>query len=739
MDPSPHVELLSQVPFLRSASAEELGQLANDSLIREYGSWQSITRQGEYGHSMFILVSGQVSLEATRSDGTTIALGALTRPGDFFGEEALLGRGVRLASASAVVDTVLLEVEQRKFALMARRSEGALASLQETYHQRAITTLVRMHPYLCDLTGEQVQSLLQGANMATFQKDDFPFSQNDPAQTVILIADGVLKAVRETSDGGLSVLAYFNSGEIVGAHDPPKRPYHLTALGKAELIYFTKPSFDALEFTAPEVYARFGKDRMSRAGLMEAAGKTIFGSAEALFQEGMEVQSLLIIDLDRCVRCGNCVRACHSRHEYTRLDRRGPIFRRRKSLNSKEREHLLIPSSCRHCRDPECMIGCPTGAIERHPNGEVEINDNCIGCDNCARKCPYGNITMRPIPESEQRKGVIKVAIKCNLCRGHDYANCVHECPRGALLRVNPLDHFDELALVLALDQDQEEGRSPQVNPAASSKGATRPKSALIFWTLFLMVATAGISAMLFLSPGPYSASSPLGLALGAGSTACLFLALLLGARKKLRNHGLGRLESWTQFHMVMGAVGFFAALAHAGFSISGAGTTLLLLLFGLEVATGALGQTLYTRVPKLLTHLEQHGNSKLIEDLYQQRLELNEGLEELLQKQSPALRKYASTLKRMAGSTRRRYQKGFDTKAHREAALAALKLPVELHGNEAVAARVLSDYSTLSDTLAQIHLHRSLKQWLFVHLIIAAALVTFLVAHIATMLPIVW
>jgi Fe-S-cluster-containing dehydrogenase component/CRP-like cAMP-binding protein len=739
MDSSPHVDLLSQVPFLRSASADELKQLAINSLIRNYSPWESVTRQDEYGHSMFILVSGQISLEAIRSDGTKIALGGLTQPGDFFGEEALLGRGVRLASASAVVDTVLLEIEQRKFALMARRSDGARDSLERTYHQRAITTLVRMHPYLCDLTADQVQSLLQGANMATFQKDDFPFRQDDPAQTVILIADGVLKAVRETSDGGLSVLAYFNSGEIVGAHDPPRRPYHLTALGKAELIYFTKAAFDALEFSAPAVYARFGKDRMSRAGLLEAAGKTIFGSAEALFQEGMEVQSLLIIDLDRCVRCGNCVRACHSRHEYTRLDRRGPIFRRRKAVDSKEREHLLIPSSCRHCRDPECMIGCPTGAIERHPNGEVEINDNCIGCDNCARKCPYGNITMRPIPESEQRKGVIKQAIKCNLCRGHAYANCVHECPRGALLRVNPLEHFDELALVLALDQDQENGRTQQPGATPTSKGATRPKAALLFWTLFLIFATAGISTAFFLGPKPHSASSPFGLAFGAGSTACLFLALMQGARKKLRNHGLGRLESWTQFHMVIGALGFLAALAHSGFAISGAGTTFLLLLFAMEVATGALGQTLYSRVPKLLTHLEQHGNSKLIEDLYQERRELTEGIAELLRKQPPAFRNYASTLKRLAGSKRRRFRKGFDTKGHLQGILAALKLPPALHGQEVVAARLLSDYSILADTRAQIQLHRSLAQWLFVHLTIAAALVVFVVAHIALMLPIVW
>jgi len=453
----------------------------------------------------------------------------------------------------------------------------------------------------------------------------------------------------------------------------------------------------------------------------------------------MEVQSLLIIDLDRCVRCGNCVRACHTRHEYTRLDRRGPIFRRRKALDSKAREHLLIPSSCRHCRDPECMIGCPTGAIARHPNGDVEINDNCVGCDNCARKCPYGNITMRPIPEAEQKNNVVKQAIKCNLCRGHEYANCVHECPRGALLRVNPLEHFDELAYVLAVDQDQDSPQGAQKIRKQPQKGSVRPKVALVAWTLFLMLATVGISAAYHLAPKPFAASSVTGLAFGVGATACVVLALLLGARKKLSNHGLGRLESWTQFHMAIGTTGLLAALAHAGFSIAGVGTTLLLLVFGFEVLTGMIGHVLYTRVPKILTHLEQHGSSKLVEDLFEERRELSEGLHELLFRQPHVVQKYASSLRRMAGSPRMRFRMKFDSKENLKALLATLRLPAHMQAHRVICERLLSDYSALADTTAQIHLHRSLKQWLFVHLTISAALVVFLAAHIAIMLPIVW
>ncbi len=732
-----HIPLLSQVPFLQNAEEAELEHLAKGTLVRHYSRSEKITAQDDFGHSMYILVSGSVSLHATRNDGAKISFSTLTRTGEFFGEEALLGRGIRLVDAIAESDTVLLEVEQRKFALLARRTEGAIESLESTYHQRAVSIFIQMHPYLSMLPMEVATGLCRSATMSTFEKDELPCRQNDPATHVMLVADGVLKAVRSGSDGRLSVLAYFNSGEVVGAHDPAFRPYDLVALGKVELVSFPKQTFDQLEFSAPEVYARFGKDRMSRQGMMESAGKTIFGSAEALLQEGMEVESLLIIDLDRCVRCGNCVRACHTRHQYTRLDRRGPIFRRRKSLTSKEHEHLLIPSSCRHCRDPECMIGCPTGAIERHPNGEVEINGNCIGCDNCARKCPYGNITMRPIPESEQKDNIVKQAIKCNLCREYEYSNCVHECPRGALLRVNPMEHFDEVAMLLAADQDSEgvSSSSKRVIP----KRASRPKTILVLSTLLLLLGSGTISTLYTLAPQPYLASSGLGLLFGIIAASCLFLALFLGARKRLSNHGLGRLEGWTQFHMVIGALGFVASLAHADFSVTGIATTALMLLFLLEVLTGITGQILYSQIPKILTNLEKHSKAKLIEDLYDERKQLKEGIQEIIFREPNSVKDLAKTLSKWAGSPRKRFRRKFDSQQHKEKLIANLQLPPPLLRHQSSIERLLSDYCVLADVKAQIKLHLALKRWLVVHLIIAAALTTFLLGHIATMVPIIW
>ena len=96
-------------------------------------------------------------------------------------------------------------------------------------------------------------------------------------------------------------------------------------------------------------------------------------------------QNLMLIDLDRCTRCGDCVEACIATHDdgHSRLFLDGPRFGK-----------YLVPSSCRLCRDPVCMIGCPVGSIQLGEAGEVVIREWCIGCGVCARQCPYDSIQM---------------------------------------------------------------------------------------------------------------------------------------------------------------------------------------------------------------------------------------------------------------------------------------------------------------------------------------------------------
>jgi Fe-S-cluster-containing hydrogenase component 2 len=157
----------------------------------------------------------------------------------------------------------------------------------------------------------------------------------------------------------------------------------------------------------------------------------------------MEAQSLLILDLDRCTRCDQCVRACADAHDgVSRLIREGLRF-----------DRYLVATSCRQCRDPLCMVGCPVGSIRRRNSLEVIIEDWCIGCGQCANNCPYGNINMHPFPVeledlSYPGRTIASVKVKatsCDLCLDHAEPSCVYACPHDAAHRVNPPEFFGGL------------------------------------------------------------------------------------------------------------------------------------------------------------------------------------------------------------------------------------------------------------------------------------------------------
>lgn len=207
------------------------------------------------------------------------------------------------------------------------------------------------------------------------------------------------------------VIYYCSSGDFIGelsVMGPPLRSETCLAMGHpkdvgtskdsgpVELIRVPAEALRRLLDEAPALRARLERqiaDRRKRTQEQVRVpvwddSREVLLSEKALGLGLIQGQKLMLIDLNRCTRCDECVRACVDTHD----DGRSRLF-----LDGPRFGKYLVPATCRSCLDPVCMVGCPVGSIHRGDNGQMVIEDWCIGCGLCAQQCPYGALQMHDI------------------------------------------------------------------------------------------------------------------------------------------------------------------------------------------------------------------------------------------------------------------------------------------------------------------------------------------------------
>jgi len=226
-------------------------------------------------------------------------------------------------------------------------------------------------------------------------------------------------------------------------------PYTLRAIGYADTVFF--PTSVLERFVLPtyreeDLRALVKRESAEAPGLhgLELVSDEVPPDLRDFLIDHHLVNGTqsMVINLDRCTRCDDCVTGCSSAHE------RDPRFVRHGLIHG----NLMVANACMHCVDPVCLIDCPTGAIHRPLGGGlVMIQDStCIGCSACAHNCPYDNIRMVPIRDPDERVVTKAVgggvgdpqmrATKCDLCHDQGDPACVRACPHDALRRVDLSD-----------------------------------------------------------------------------------------------------------------------------------------------------------------------------------------------------------------------------------------------------------------------------------------------------------
>jgi len=453
----------SNITILNELSPLQMREFMLDSEPQSYSQGEAIFERSDPGSSLFAIAQGSVMVEINPTDPSiTVPI----EQGSIFGEVGLISGRRRGATIKASDEVIVVEIP-RTAALKLQASVPAA--------KRAITRISTERQLLqmfgSGLTKEDIAEVVESSEIINVRAGETIIEEGAEGNDIYVIRVGSM--VVEKQIGGKPVfLSYLPAGSYVGEMTLIAggfRTATVKAAIKSEVIKISGDAFKKVLDAHPDLMRKAKKDMAARQDInaFVEAKKDSFsgvvdmysGIANFLVDNGIgEATDVLLIDENLCVGCDNCEKACADSHEgLSRLDREA----------GKTYAHLHVPTSCRHCEHPHCMSDCPPDAIHRGPDGEVFIDDSCIGCGNCQRYCPYGVIRMDKVPP--KKPGLLnwlffgagpgpgepdkkwaadhsdpaiekpKKAIKCDMCAGiKGGPACVRACPTGAAIRVAP-------------------------------------------------------------------------------------------------------------------------------------------------------------------------------------------------------------------------------------------------------------------------------------------------------------
>src|SRR4051812_42516179 len=271
-----------------------------------------------------------------------------------------------------------------------RRTPAIRVHIEEAYRENSLQVHLRETPLLKDLPGPALDEMATATVFESYGNfdwhSDFGAQRNGDA-AARLAAEPLIAAEGDRADGlllirsgfaqltqrqghGHRTIAYLGKGQVYGLVEMAEAVTHsadvtwdcsLRAVGYVDVLRI--PADVVRRAVLPHCDSKGFVSKVKRA---ESATTPIRGEhaaarsvdidsglldflADHRFLNGTET---MLINLDRCTRCDDCVRACAATHDNNpRFIRQGPTH-----------DHIMVANACMHCVDPVCMIGCPTGA-----------------------------------------------------------------------------------------------------------------------------------------------------------------------------------------------------------------------------------------------------------------------------------------------------------------------------------------------------------------------------------------
>ncbi len=334
---------------------------------------------------------------------------------------------------------VMLEKEQKPAAVTENKSDIKKEEKRERLNTHEISLLLSASPVFGSIGLKERTKIAKCAELACFDKNQEIIKAGAYCEgKFYIIKKGQVKILRASSRGNIITAGWLEEGDFFG--EMPliynvESSESIISITNIELLAINKGDFkDLYDYHPSFKTAIINRQKERTRGFSEIENNLkALSIMNFMVENGLTyAANLKVYELNKCINCFSCVKACKERHGTARFRRIGPKY-----------SYASVPQSCRTCKHPTCLSKCRKDAIKREDNGEIAINSKCVGCGLCAKSCAFGAIE---VIEAEIVNGKAKrKSVKCEHCRGYRDCACVSECPTGAMKHVDPRTYFKHL------------------------------------------------------------------------------------------------------------------------------------------------------------------------------------------------------------------------------------------------------------------------------------------------------
>jgi len=176
---------------------------------------QVVVKEGDPGHSMFIVLEGRVAVARQVEGQQPVVLQELGA-GEFFGELALLTGAPRTASVVAVEDAVVLEVSNTGTGEVLADYGVEGARLEQTARERLMDNALRSNALLATMPAELRAQLANAFVPVSVQAGEELLTLGQPGNALYLLLRGECEVFHSHEDGRQSALGTLKEGSLFG-------------------------------------------------------------------------------------------------------------------------------------------------------------------------------------------------------------------------------------------------------------------------------------------------------------------------------------------------------------------------------------------------------------------------------------------------------------------------------------------------------------------------------------------